>query len=283
MCMGLGCNAAGVTGCRIIRSPRERLMAVLTNSFVPCNGRFPTLMAMISMFFTGTKGGLLGSLKGALALTGVIAFSLLATFAASKLLSATVLRGKPSSFILELPPYRKPQIRKVLLRSVLDRTIFVLGRAVTVAVPAGLLIWLAANVKAGDVSLFQHAASFLEPAGLLMGLDGVILLAFILGFPANEIVLPIVMMGYLASGALVETGSLESLRALLVSHGWTWATACSMILFSLMHWPCATTCLTIRRETGSLKWTGAAILLPAAFGFVCCALFTGAVRLAGLL
>ncbi len=240
-------------------------------------------MAMITMFFIGTGGGLLGSLAGALILTGVIALSILMTFAASRLLSATVLKGEPSSFILELPPYRKPQIRKVLIRSVLDRTLFVLGRAVTVAVPAGLLIWLAANIQAGGMSLFAHAASFLEPAGALMGLDGVILLAFILGFPANEIVLPIILMGYLSAGTLTETGSLESLRLLLTAHGWTWATACSMILFSLMHWPCATTCLTIRKETGSLKWTAAAILLPTALGFLSCALFTALVRLAALL
>ncbi|QNM06757.1 ferrous iron transporter B [Qiania dongpingensis] len=283
MCMGLGCNAAGVTGCRIIHSPRERLIAILTNAFIPCNGRFPTLIALITMFFVGTGNGLLGSLQAALILTGVIAFSILMTFAASRLLSVTILKGEPSSFILEMPPYRKPQIKKVLIRSVLDRTLFVLGRAVIVAIPAGLVIWLIANVRLEGLSLLQWTSSFLNPLGLLMGLDGVILLAFILGFPANEIVIPIILMSYLSTGTLVESGNLAELHALLVSHGWTWATSVSMILFSLMHWPCSTTCLTIKKETGSIKWTVTAFLLPTVFGVLACMLFTAVVRLFGFI
>ena len=281
MCMGLGCNAVGVTGCRIIHSPRERLVAILTNTFVPCNGRFPTLIALISMFFTGAAGGLLGGIAGALILTLIIAFAIIITFAASRLLSATVLKGRTSSFILEMPPYRKPQIKKVLLRSFLDRTLFVLGRAVMIAVPAGLVIWLIANVRIEGISLLSYASDFLDPFGRLMGLDGVILLAFILGFPANEIVLPIILMSYLSAGTLVEAGNLSSLHSLLTSHGWTWATAVSMILFSLMHWPCSTTCLTIKKETGSIRWTAAAVLLPTVFGIVACIVFTSVVRLLG--
>ena len=248
---------------------------------MPCNGRFPTLIALISMFFTGAAGGLLGGIAGALILTLIIAFAIIITFAASRLLSATVLKGRTSSFILEMPPYRKPQIKKVLLRSVLDRTLFVLGRAVMIAVPAGLVIWLIANVRIEGISLLSYASDFLDPFGRLMGLDGVILLAFILGFPANEIVLPIILMSYLSAGTLVEAGNLSSLHSLLTSHGWTWATAVSMILFSLMHWPCSTTCLTIKKETGSIRWTAAAVLLPTVFGIVACIVSTSVVRLLG--
>ncbi len=282
MCMGLGCNAAGVTGCRIIHSPRERLIAILTNAFVPCNGRFPTLITLITLFLVGRQNGFFGNLLGALVLTAVIAFSIAMTFAASRLLSATALKGEASSFILEMPPYRKPQIRKVLIRSLLDRTLFVLGRAVVIAVPAGLVIWLAANLRVGDTSLIRFLSGLLDPLGTLMGLDGMILLAFILGFPANEIVLPIILMGYLSAGTLVEAGSMTELHALLISHGWTWTTAVSMILFSVMHWPCSTTCLTIKKETGSMKWTMAAVFLPTCFGMAACILFTAAVRLLGL-
>ena len=283
MCMGLGCNAAGVTGCRIIHSPRERLIAILTNTFIPCNGRFPTLISLITIFFVGTENGILGSLPAALILTAVIALSIMMTFAASRLLAATVLKGAPSSFILEMPPYRLPQIRKVLVRSVLDRTLFVLGRAVMIAVPAGLVIWLAANLRLGGETLLQWGSAFLDPLGRLMGLDGVILLAFLLGFPANEIVMPIILMSYLSAGSLVESGSAAELFRLLSANGWTWTTAVSMILFSLMHWPCSTTCLTIRKETGSLRWTLAAILLPTLFGMLSCILFTAAVRICSVL
>ena len=266
MAMGLGCNAAGVTGCRIIDSPRERLIAILTNSLVPCNGRFPLLTAMISLFMARRAG----SLFSALLLTGFILLSFGMSFFASWLLSHTVLKGVPSFFTLELPPYRRPQAGKVLVRSLLDRTIFVLGRAVTAAAPAGLLIWLLANITIGGTSLLSLLAGFLDPAGRLLGLDGVILMAFLLGFPANEIVLPIILMAYLETGTLVSMEDSASLYNLLTAHGWTVKTAVCMAVFSLFHWPCATTCLTIKKETGSLKWTAVSILLPAAAGCILC-------------
>ena len=272
--MGFGCNAAGVVGCRIIDSPRERLLAVLTNSFVPCNGRFPTLIAILTMFFVGTVGGLGASVRSALLLTGVILLGVGLTFIATRLLSATVLKGMPSSFTLELPPYRKPQVGKVIVRSIFDRTLFVLGRAAAVAAPAGLLIWVMANVTVGEATLLAHCAGALDPFARLLGLDGVILMAFILGFPANEIVIPIILMAYLAQGSLLELGSLESMRQLFLANGWTTLTAVNVMLFSLLHWPCSTTLLTIHKETGSWKWTALAAALPTAFGVVLCALTT---------
>lgn len=271
MCMGFGCNAAGIVGCRIIDSPRERLLAILTNNFVPCNGRFPALIAILTMFFAG---GALSSLLSAIGLTAVIVLGVGITFAVTKLLSKTLLKGLPSSFTLELPPYRRPQIGKVIVRSVLDRTLFVLGRAAAVAAPAGVIIWLMANVSIGGVSLLDHCAAFLDPFARLMGLDGVILLAFILGFPANEIVIPIIIMAYTAQGSLAELDSLAQMKSLFVQNGWTWTTAVSMILFSLCHWPCSTTLLTIKKETGSLKWTAAAAAIPTAVGVALCMLFT---------
>ena len=273
MCMGFGCNAAGVVGCRIIDSPRERLLAILTNNFVPCNGRFPTLIALLTMFFVGTSGGGFSSLLSALLLTAAIVLGVGITFAVTKLLSKTLLRGVPSSFTLELPPYRKPQIGKVLVRSVLDRTLFVLGRAASVAAPAGMVIWLMANVTAGGVSILEHCAAFLDPFARLMGLDGVILLAFILGFPANEIVIPIIIMAYTAQGSILELDSLAQMKQLFVQNGWTWVTAVSVMLFSLNHWPCSTTLLTIKKETGSLKWTALAAAVPTAVGITVCILF----------
>lgn len=278
MCMGFGCNAAGVTGCRIIDSPRERLIAILTNSFVPCNGRFPTILAVLTMFFAvGT--GIFSSLSLALMLTAVILLGILMTFFSSWLLSKTVLKGVPSSFTLELPPYRRPQFIRVLVRSVLDRTLHVLWRALIAAAPAGLIIWILANVSVGDTTLLLHLADFLEPAGQLMGLDGTILLAFLLGLPANEIVVPIMIMAYTAQNTLTDLGSLTSLHSLLIQNGWTCFTAVSMLLFTLMHWPCATTLLTIKKETHSLKWTFLAFLLPTVMGFLFCVLFNFVVRL----
>ena len=281
MCMGFGCNAAGVVGCRIIDSPRERLIAVLTNSFVPCNGRFPTLIALITMFFAISAGGWMDSVWAALMLTMAILLSVGMTFAASRLLSKTVLRGAPSSFTLELPPYRRPQIGKVLVRSVFDRTLFVLGRAAAVAAPAGLVIWLMANVTLGGRSLLIHCAAALDPFARLMGLDGVILTAFILGLPANEIVMPIALMAYLAQGTLMEPGSTAEMKRILLENGWTWLTALCTMLFSLFHWPCSTTLATIRRETGSWKWTALAAALPTAIGMALCMLVAGAARLIG--
>lgn len=270
MCMGFGCNAVGVTGCRIIDSPRERLIAVLTNSFVPCNGRFPMLVVLISMFLAGGAAG--EGLRASLVMAGMILLGVLMTFAVSRLLSATVLRGLPSSFLMELPPYRRPQVGKVVVRSVLDRTVFVLGRAVAVAAPAGLVIWLLANISIGDKAVLYYCTDFLDPAGRMMGMDGVILTAFILGFPANEIVLPILVMAYLSQGTLTEFTDAAALKDLLVQNGWTWVTALCTALFSLMHWPCSTTLLTIRRETGSFRWCAAAFCIPTAAGVLICSL-----------
>jgi len=282
MCMGFGCNAAGVTGCRIIDSPRERLIAILTNNFVPCNGRFPTLIAIITMFFVGTAPGAGRSALSALVLTGVILLGVGMTFWMSRLLSATVLKGVPSSFTLELPPYRAPRVGQVIIRSVLDRTLFVLGRAAAVAAPAGLLIWLCANVTVGGVSILNWCTGFLDPFARALGLDGVILMAFLLGFPANEIVIPIIIMAYLSTGTLTDYTSLDALRALLVENGWTWLTAVCTMLFSLFHWPCSTTCMTVGKETGSVKWTLVSILLPTAVGMAVCFLTATAARLLGL-
>ncbi len=274
MSMGFGCNAAGVVGARIIDSPRERLLAILTNNFVPCNGRFPTLIAVLTMFFIGTAGGAAESVFSALLLTALIVLGILITFGVTKLLSCTILKGVPSSFTLEMPPYRKPQIGRVIVRSLLDRTVFVLGRAAAVAAPAGLLIWILANVTVAGISLLQHCATFLDPFAQLMGLDGVILIAFILGFPANEIVVPIMIMTYMAQGSLVELQDLSTMRELFVSNGWTWQTAVSMLLFTLWHWPCSTTLMTVKKETGSIKWTALAFALPTAVGILSCMLFT---------
>lgn len=279
MCMGFGCNAAGIVGCRIIDSPRERLLAILTNNFVPCNGRFPTLIAIMTMFFIGTAGGAMESVLSAVMLSAVIVFSIGMTFAATKLLSKTVLKGTPSSFTLELPPYRKPQVGRVIVRSMLDRTLFVLGRAAAVAAPAGIVIWLAANIKIADISILNHCAAFLDPFAKLLGLDGVILIAFILGFPANEIVIPIIIMAYMAQGSLIDMGGIAQMKQLFIDNGWTWITAVSVMLFSLMHWPCSTTLLTIKKETGSLKWTALACLVPTLTGMLICFVFASIARL----
>lgn len=276
MCMGFGCNACGVTGCRIIDSPRERLIAMLTNAFAPCNGRFPLLIFLCSAFFAGSAAG------GALLLTAVVAGSVALTLAASRLLSATVLKGVPSSFVLELPPYRAPQVGKVIVRSLLDRTLFVLGRAAAVAAPAGMLIWLLANITIGEASIFSHLTALLDPFARLFGLDGVILLAFLLGFPANELVMPLMMMGYLAASTLADVTDLASFHALLLSNGWTACNALCTLIFTIAHWPCSTTCLTIWKETRSVRWTLAAILLPAACGLALCFVIHAACCLLGI-
>ena len=279
MCMGFGCNACGVIGCRIIDSPRERLIAILTNNFVPCNGRFPTLIAIITMFFTGLMVSPFQSVLSALILTSIIIFGIVLTLLISKLLSKTLLKGIPSSFALELPPYRRPQIGHVIIRSIFDRTLFVLARAVVVAAPAGLIIWLMSNIIIGDASLFNHCSNFLDPFAKLIGLDGVILLAFILGFPANEIVIPIIIMSYLSTGSILEFDNLESLKTLLVNNGWTYITAICTMLFSLIHFPCATTILTIKKETKSIKWTFAAFLIPTICGIIVCFIVSNLLRL----
>lgn len=278
MCMGFGCNAAGIVGCRIIDSPRERIIAMITNNFVPCNGRFPTLIAIITMFFIGTTQKE-NSFVAALLLTSVILLGVVMTFFISKVLSKTILKGIPSSFTIELPSYRKPQIMNVIVRSIFDRTLFVLGRAIVVAVPAGVLIWIMANITIGDVTLLKHSTVFLDPFARLIGLDGVILMAFILGLPANEIVIPIMIMTYMSTGSLIEFDNLEELKHLLTLNGWTWITAVSTMLFSLMHWPCSTTLMTIKKESGSLKWTFLSFVIPTVTGILVCFLFTTVARI----
>lgn len=276
MCMGFGCNACGVVGCRIIDSPRERMIAMLTNNFVPCNGRFPSLIAIIAMFFAGSHSG---GILAALVLLLLIVLGVALTLLVSKLLSKTLLKGLPSSFALELPPYRRPQIGQVVVRSSFDRTLFVLGRAVSVAAPAGILIWLLANIQVGDSSILLHLTGFLDPFARFIGMDGVILLAFFLAFPANEILIPLILMGYLATGSMAEMESLSALRNILVDNGWTWVTALCTMLFVLIHFPCATTCLTIQKESGSFKWTALAFLLPTLTGFLVCGLVANVARL----
>ena len=281
MCMGFGCNAVGVTGCRIIDSPRERLLAILTNSLVPCNGRFPALLTLITLFFAGSSGSFQAQFRSAFLLTVLVAFSVACTLLVTRLLSATLLKGLPSAFALELPPYRRPRISQILVRSVLDRTAFVLGRAAAVAAPAGMLLWILANVPCGETSLLLRIAEALDAPAHWMGLDGAILTAFLCSFPANELLLPVLVMIYLAQGSLTDSVSLETMRALFAAHGWTAATAGSVVLFTLFHWPCSTTLLTIRRETGSRKWTVLAAVIPTALGVLLCMLFTACTRLAG--
>lgn len=279
MCMGFGCNAAGVVGCRIIDSPRERLIAIITNNFVPCNGRFPTLVSVITIFFAGFFVGPLRSFVSATILTMLIVLSVVMTLLLSKILSRTILKGLPSSFTLELPPYRRPQIGKVITRSIFDRTLFVLGRAIAVAAPAGVIIWIMANIIVGDISLLSYCADFLNPLAQMVGLDGYILMAFILGFPANEIVLPIIIMSYMSKGSLLQLDNLNQLSNLLIKNGWTWLTAVCFIIFTLMHWPCGTTFLTIKKETQSWKWTIVSFLVPTITGLTICFIITTFVKL----
>lgn len=271
LCMGLGCNAAGVVGCRIIDSERDRMIAILTNTMVPCNGRFPAIISLITLFIVGTtQSSVKTFLLAAISLTCVVIVGVFMTLVASWLLSKTILKGMPSAFFLELPPYRRPQVGKIIIRSLRDRTMFVLLRAVCVAAPAGLLIWCIGNIQVGSDTLLTIFAGALDPFARWIGLDGMILLAFILGFPANEIVIPLVLMGYLSSGTLVEINQLSDLAVLLAQNGWTSVTAVCFILFSLFHWPCSTTCLTIRKETGSTKWMLIGMILPTLFGVTLC-------------
>ncbi|RLK62684.1 ferrous iron transporter B [Atopobacter sp. AH10] len=279
MCMGFGCNAAGVTGARIIDSPREQLIAIITNNFVPCNGRFPILISVISIFFVGTHVNFFTSFKAASFLTAAILLGVFMTMGISYLLSKTILSGMPSSFTLELPPYRKPRIGQVVVRSIFDRTLFVLARALKVSAPVGLVIWILANVHLGDATILTHFIQFLDPFARLMGLDGVILMAFILGFPANEIVIPCMLMGYLATSTIVDFDSLDQLRQLFLTNGWTWLTALNVILFTLFHWPCGTTILTIKKETGSNHWTWVSFWVPTVTGIFLCLVTTAVAHL----
>ena len=273
MCMGFGCNACGVTGCRIIDSPRERIIAILTNNFVPCNGRFPFLITIATIFIAGAfagGNGFLASILSTFAVIVVIIFGIFLTLVISKILSKTILKGMPSSMVLELPPYRKPQFGKILVRSIFDRTLFVLGRAISVAAPAGLVIWLMANVGINGESLLSIIANFLNPFAKLMGLDGYILTAFILGIPANEIVLPIILMCYLKGGTLVNIEDTIQIGQILIQNGWTMLTAMNVMLFTILHFPCATTLLTVKKETGSWKWTLISFAIPTICGVVLC-------------
>ena len=279
MCMGFGCNCAGVIGCRIIDSPREKLIGIITNNFVPCNGRFPTLIAISTIFIGGAVGGLYGSLLSSLAVIGMVVLGVFMTLFISKLLSKTILKGVPSSFTLELPPYRKPQIGKIIVRSIFDRTLFVLGRAIVVAAPAGLVIWMLANVNVGGLSLLTHSAQFLDPFAKAIGLDGYILMAFILGLPANEIVIPIIIMSYMSQGSLLELTNIYELGDLLIKNGWTWLTALSTMIFTLMHYPCGTSLITIYKETRSIKWTVVSFLVPTISGITLCFVITQVVRI----
>jgi len=281
MCMGFGCNAAGVTACRIIDSPRERLIAILTNNFVPCNGRFPTLI-VISTIFIGGVFVPYGGLVNALVITVLILLGIAATLLVSWLLSLTILKGEPSSLVLELPSYRRPQIGAVIYRSIIDRTLFVLRRAVIITAPAGAIIWILGNLHIGQQSILSTLGLVLNPFGQLFGLDGFIVMAFILGLAANEIVLPILLMSYLSTGYIQDFASLEGLRTILVSNGWTWLTAVNMMLFTLFHWPCSTTLLTTYKETGSKKWVLISFLIPTLTGLTLCFILTQGVRLLGL-
>lgn len=272
MCMGFGCNSCGVTGTRIIDSPREKLISILTNAFVPCNGRFPFLITVSSIFIGGMVFNKYSSILSTLAVLAIILLGIFMTIIISKFLSKTILKGESSSFVLELPPYRKPQIGQILVRSILDRTIFVLGRAIAVAAPAGLVIWLFANIQIGEISILTYIANFLNPFARLMGLDGYILAAFILGIPANEIVLPIILMGYMGSGTLVNLESTAEIGRILIQNGWTLITAINVMIFTLLHFPCTTTLLTIKKEAGNIKWSIVAFLLPTICGIVLCML-----------
>ncbi len=278
ICMAFGCNAAGIVGCRIIGSKRERLLAILTNNFIPCNGRFPILISIITMFFV-VSTGTAASIISVLILIAAISVSIILTFAITKLLSKTVLKGVPSSFTLELPPYRKPQIGKILVHSVFDRTLFVLGRAVTAAIPAGIIIWLMANITLNGNSLLYSVSSLLEPIGNLMGLDGVILIGFILGLPANEIVIPVIIMAYISGNTIGSSLAISEMRNLFLANGWNITTAICFIIFTLCHWPCATTLMTIKKESASIKWTVLAAIIPTIVGFILCIIINSISRL----
>lgn len=279
MCMGLGCNAAGVVGCRIINSPRERIIAILTNVFMPCNGRFPMLISIASIFIGGLAVGIKGSFISAITVTITIIFGVFVTLIISRILSKTILKGVPSNFILELPPYRKPQIGKVIVRSVLDRTLYVLSKSAVIAIPAGMVIWLFSNITVGDGTLLSICANFLDPFANLIGLDGYILMAFILGLPANEIVMPIIIMSYLRATTMLELSNLAELKELLVANGWTILTAINVMILCLMHFPCGTTLWTIKKETKSIKWTVLAFLIPTIVGISICFITTQLWRL----
>jgi ferrous iron transport protein B len=279
MAMGFGCNAAGVISTRVIDSPRERLIAILTNNFVPCNGRFPTLILLSTVFVAAAFPPAFASVAAAGAVVAVVILGIIFTLAVSWGLSRTILKGEASAFTLELPPYRRPSFSRILYTSLIDRTIFVLLRAMATAAPAGAVIWILGNVHSGGVSLAQHVANALQPFGEALGLDGVILLAYIIAIPANEIVVPTMLMVYLGTGAMTDERSLQALHQLLVGqHGWTLLTAVCLMLFALLHNPCGTTIITIWKETRSRKWTLVGALMPLGIAFLVCFLVAAAAR-----
>lgn len=263
-CMGLGCNAVGVTGARIIDSPRERSIAIITNSLTPCNGRFPFLIAIISIFLAKN------SFYASLVLLLFLVISVFGTMICSKILSLTVLKGKSSSLVFELPKYRVPDFKNVILTTVREKILLVLFRAVVVALPAGLMIWALANIQIDSSSLLIIISNKLEPIGNLIGLDGVMLMAFIIGLPANEIVLPIALMAYLSTSVISDYSSIESLKEILITNGWTVKTAICACIFSMFHFPCATTLFTIIKETRSIKYTLLSIITPLLAGSILC-------------
>jgi ferrous iron transport protein B len=282
MAMGFGCNAAGVIATRVIDSPRERLVAILTNNFVPCNGRFPTLIMLATIFVAAAFPPMFASFAAAGAVVGVVVLGVGFTLLMSWLLSRTVLKGEASAFTLELPPYRRPGIARILYTSLIDRTLFVLWRAILTAAPAGAVIWLLGNIYVGGTSLATYSANALQPLGYAIGLDGVILLAYVIAIPANEIVVPTMLMVYMGTGMMSELDSMSELRTLLVDqHGWTMLTAVNLMLFSLLHNPCATTILTIYKETLSAKWAALGALMPLAVAFLVTFLTATVARLLG--
>ncbi|WP_168118944.1 ferrous iron transporter B [Paenibacillus sp. HB172176] len=282
MSMGFGCNAAAIMSTRIIESPRERMLAILTNNFVPCNGRWPTLILLASLFMTVGVASSFQTLTTALILIGMVLIGIVVTLTVSWTLSKTMLKGVPTHYTLELPPYRKPQYLKTILLASRERSWAVLKRAVVVAAPAGVLTWILGNIYVGDVSVLNHMAAFFDPFAHAIGLDGFILMAFILGLPANEIVLPILLMGYLSSGAMVDADGMTNIKELFLSHNWTWLTALNMMLFSLLHYPCGTTLINIFKETRSPKWTFLSFLLPTAIAIGVTFVVTQVVRGFGL-
>ncbi|MCA1060647.1 ferrous iron transporter B [Rossellomorea aquimaris] len=264
MAMGFGCNAAAIMSTRIIESPRERMLAILTNNFVPCNGRWPTLILLASLFMAAGYAGGMASLVTAGMVMTMVLIGITVTIAVSWVLSKTALKGVPTHYTLELPPYRRPKIWNTVLRSSIDKSWYVLKRAVIVAAPASIITWIIANINIGDTSILMHFVNFLDPFGQALGMDGFIMAAFIIGLPANEIVVPILIMAYLSQGAMLELDDLTELKAVFVSHGWTWLTALNMMLFSLLHFPCGTTLVNIYKETKSKKWTFMSFAIPTA-------------------
>lgn len=268
--MGFGCNAAGVIGCRIINSTREKIIAMVTNAFVPCNGRFPMLITISSIFIASYFANQYSSIISTIVVLLVVLLGIILTLIISNILSITILKGEKTSFILELPPYRKPQIIKTITQSIINKIIFVLGRAILIAAPAGIVIWLLANVSINDITLLNYVANFLNPFAEIIGLDGYILTAFILGLPANEIVLPIILMSYLSNNQLIRIDDIKSIGEILIQNGWTILTAINTMIICLLHFPCSTTLLTIKKESGKWRWVVLSFVLPTICGIMIC-------------